>query len=369
MQKVKIYYNKLKNLRFTKKVVIECLLVVFLTSSFFLLHLNQAILSFYFNGFSNIFNAQVQVYSLYVGQGEASFIVLPDKTSILIDTGLEEYADRFCGELKAIMSANNLDQIDYLFLTHPHADHIGGTLKVFEMFDVENIYRPIVCSPSEQNLEGYAVSDNELYIEILEKAYEEGNVEYILPQDITLNTFTLKIWTPLSTYYSDLNDYSPVITLQNNETTLMFTGDLTIDSEAEFLEMIADINLDVDVLKVAHHGSKNATSEEFLAKTTPTVALISSGYDNSYKFPNETLVNRLQAYEVDVILATNTAGTIGVAINSGKITYQTGHIFQDDAFLLVMYLVLVFAVFSVREPKILVKKQNFQVNNAYSFGG
>lgn len=360
MQKLKNYWVKIKNFKITRKFVLQTFLVLLLTCLFSLIYFNQATISLYLHNFSSLNKNTLQIFSMYVGQGDSSFVILPDKTSILIDTGTEEYADKFCGELSAIMENNGIEKIDYLFLTHPHSDHIGGAIKVFERFEVLDIFRPIICLPNENNPYGYDTTEDFLYIEVIEKAKEEGIVNFITPQEWQISSYTLKIWTPLSVSYSDLNDYSPVITLQNEENSLMFTGDLSIDGEEEFLELANEIDLDIDLLKVSHHGSQNATSAEFLQKIKPEVAIISAGVDNIYNFPNEELIERLKANGVQNIYSTNTLGTIGISLDNGLTIVASGFIFQDNAFLVTIYFILLFAIFSVREPYILKREKRYE---------
>ncbi len=363
MQKISVYVNQIKNFKITRKIVIQIFLVLLLSIIFSLVYFNLTTISLYLHNFGNIFNSGLQLYSIYVGQGDSSFIILPNKTSILIDTGTEEYAEKFCYELESVMEANNIEKIDYMFLTHPHSDHIGGALKVFEQFEVVNIFRPIICSPLEENLQGYEESDDFLYIEVLERAEQEGNVEFILPNEKNFDDYILKIWTPLSTNYSDLNDYSPIITIQNAENSLMFTGDLTIDGEAEFLNTYKDIEIDVDVLKVAHHGSENATSAEFLEKVNPEIAIISAGVDNIYNFPNDQLMQRLNDSGVNKILSTNMAGTIGMSVSGSVYNFATGFIFHDRVVFVVIYFILLFAIFSVKKNGTLKKVERIRAGS------
>ena len=368
MQEIKTFFKKIKNFKITRKFVLQIFLALFLTILFSLTYFNQATISLFLHNFNNIYGNNLQLYSIYVGQGDSSFVILPNKITILIDTGTEEFSDKFCSELSAIMENNGVSKIDYLFLTHPHSDHIGGAIKVFKNFDVENIYRPIICSPLEENPNGYEQLDDFLYVEVLELAYEEGNVDFILPAELNFGEYTLKIWTPLSNSYTDLNDYSPVITIQNQNNSIMFAGDLTIDGEEEFLNAVNEIDTDINVLKVAHHGSKNATSTEFLQKVKPEIAIISAGVDNIYNFPNEDLIERLKENNVQKIVSTNTSGTIGLTLDNGRVTIASGFIFQDNAFFIVIYFILLFSIFSVKKSSVINKVEKLKYQpSVYSF--
>lgn len=313
----------------------------------------------YLHGFSFVSTSPLKFYSIYVGQGDSSLVILPDKTTLLFDTGTEDMADKFCGEVDAILKQNDIENIDYLFLTHPHNDHYGGGIELFSRFQVLHIFRPIVLSPFENEVANYEVSDDLEYIKFIDKAHEEGDVDFILPMEIEIGNYLLKIWTPLSNSYSDLNDVSPVITISGEGNTLMITGDLTTKGEDEFLSQNFDLN--VDLLKVAHHGSKNGTSETFLEKVQPKLAVISAGVDNVYNFPNEELISRLENY-TDKIYSTNENGTIAVGFENGQIKTAFGFVFQDKPFFIVIYFVLFFAIFSVRTSYTLKRVKSFSQN-------
>lgn len=356
MEKLKRYFIKIKNFKITRRVIIEILLALSLTIISSLLYFNQVAISFYLHGFQSL-KSGVQLYSIYVGQGDSSFIILPNKISILVDTGLEDYAEKFCNELGFLMKSNGIQQIDYLFLTHPDSDHIGGALEVFENFEVENIYRPIINIPSEAKENGYKVSEDGLYVKVIEEAEKEGKVSYILPQEIEVGESVIKIYSPLSSYYSEDNNYSPVMTVSGENFSFMFTGDLEAVGENEFLEQYKDERFDVDVLKVAHHGSKNSTSEEFLELIKPEIALISAGVDNVYNFPNDQLSSRLQESGVKKIYSTSELGTIGISQKGETFIMASGFIFQEKSLFIVIYFALLFSIFSVRESRDLKKKK------------
>ena len=103
----------------------------------------------------------------------------------------------------------------------------------------------------------------------------------------------------------DLNASSIVLKMDFGNHSYLFTGDTTEDVEKTFLDK--DIN--IDILKVAHHGSKYSTCNDFLMATTPTHAIISVGEDNSYNHPEQETLNRLKQYTNNIYM-TKELGTI-----------------------------------------------------------
>ena len=115
------------------------------------------------------------------------------------------------------------------------------------------------------------------------------------------------------TEYSDLNDASAVVRLQYGETVFLFTGDAgeTIEDD------LCDFNIDSAVLKVGHHGSETSSSEAFIQKVSPEIAVISCGENNLYGHPDEITLETLKEYDAD-IYRTDESGTIIVTADQNK---------------------------------------------------
>lgn len=265
-----------------------------------------------------------------------------------MDTGTEEYSNAFCKELKTILSHNDINQIDYLVLTHPNADHIGGAMELLETFDVKVVYRPKLSVPGEDESE-YPVYADILYYDVMNAVKKENcEIRYITPSTFNVDNFEVKFWTPNEIYYSDENSYSPIITVTNGELSFMFTGDATAETEKEFLSMVKDDEIKIDFLKVAHHGSKNSSTLDFLNKIKPSYAIISAGVNNWYNFPSQETIDHLKSVGTKEIYETNELGTIGIGINDVSFKIASGFIFDDKPFLLVLYFCVLFAICSVK---------------------
>jgi competence protein ComEC len=125
------------------------------------------------------------------------------------------------------------------------------------------------------------------------------------------------IIAPLGNSYDDLNEWSAVVKLVYGETTFLLTGDAGEVSEAQ---IIADVN--ADVLKVGHHGSKTSTTLAFLSKVTPAHAIISVGEGNTYGHPADETLAALNAADV-AIYRTDMQGTVIVTSDGESITVNT----------------------------------------------
>lgn len=345
------YIWKIKHFRWKHEYSVKIVLLILFSALYFLLYINMTSISLNFHNFNSLFEDDLQFYSFYVGQGESSLVISGD-TAILYDTGTKEYAENLCDELDAILSANGINKIDYLILSHPHTDHTGGAEKVLSRFKVKNIYRSKVLSPFEEYIEGYAVTSDLDYIDVIDAILEENaNIFFIEPCVVDIGDAIIQFWTPQNVTYSDENELSPIVTIEAFGKTIMLAGDATSDTEEEFLEVLGEDELSVDILKVSHHGSDTASSSAFLEKIHPFLAVISAGIDNTYNFPAEEVVDRLYEAGVNEIFITKNQGTIGLSLLSSSYREANGFIFHDDALMLTLYFLIFFMIAAVKFPR------------------
>lgn len=247
---------------------------------------------------------ELVIHFIDVDQADAILIMDGDKT-VMIDTGNwpdDEHKDYMLDYIKDL----GVTAIDYLILTHPDADHIGGAPEVINTFEVKNCIMPDCVKTTK-------------VFERTVTALENRNVNVLLPtpgDSYTLNNAALRILAPLSVTYSDTNDYSVVFRLQYGERSILFTGDAEAASEAEMVNRYSAQDLKADVLKVGHHGSRTSSSDAFLALVDPDYAVISCGVDNSYGHPHSAVINRLNGRGIE-IYRTDTDGTI-ILTTDGK---------------------------------------------------
>jgi competence protein ComEC len=177
--------------------------------------------------------------------------------------------------------------IDLVVMTHSDADHITGLIEVLEKYEVKNIvYSNIVRKSALYDAWRYAVA-------------EEGAdiIDPMAGEIVDLgNGVTLTVLHPTESLTGKVlektNNDSVVLILKYGETEILLTGD--IEAKAERQIILSGVNLDADVLKVAHHGSKTSTIEEFLYEVSPQVAVIQVGAKNRYGHPTQEVLKRLE---------------------------------------------------------------------------
>lgn len=239
---------------------------------------------------------------LDVGQGDCT-IIQTEGRNMVIDTGNNDQGESVVNYLKE----NGITDLDYLILTHPDADHIGGADNVLENIDVETVIMPDV------------VNDTITYKEVKEDI-DRYQVEVVYPNvgDIfTLGDAEFTILCPEDELVdqSDLNGSSVGIKLVHGKNSFVMCGDAEEKSEQAMVKRFGN-DLECDVLKCGHHGSSTATCDEFLKATNPTWALISCGQDNQYGHPHLEVLEKLRNDDVQVY-RTDEMGTI-IAVSDGE---------------------------------------------------
>ena len=272
-------FNKLLN-----KTII--LLLIFIVSLYAKKYVEESY-SYQETGTSTASN--LEIYFFDVGQADSIFLNNNGYT-MLIDAGNNSDGKNIVNFLKE----KNIDDIDIVVGTHPHEDHIGGVDDVIKNFDIGTIYMPDVISTSD--------TFNDVLDAIEEKDYSVSIP--IIDEVFNLNDMKFKI-IHTGTDEKNLNDSSVVIRLDFGKTSYLFTGDI----EEKIEKNILDKNIDVDVLKVAHHGSDYSSSQIFLDNVTPKYAIISVGYNNKYDHPSKEILDRLKSSN---IYRTDKDGTIKI---------------------------------------------------------
>lgn len=252
------------------------------------------------------------VHFLDVGQGDCEFIELPNSQCMLIDASTNEYGD----DIVEAIEGYGYSEIDYVIATHPHADHIGGMSEVIDSFDIGKIYMPRTSSNSK-SFEGLLTSISNKNLSI--NTAKTGTTIY------SDNGINIEILSPISSFYEETNDYSAVVKLEYGESSFLFMGDAEKPVENELIEKYG-YDLDVDVLKAGHHGSRYSSSTEFLDYVTPEYTVISCAKDNSYGHPHSETIKRLNNVNTQ-IFRTYELGNITVSCDSNdsfEISYDWG---------------------------------------------
>jgi len=226
------------------------------------------------------FSGDLAVYFLDVGQGDSQLVHLPGGAKILIDSGPDGKVLRELG--RALPGGDRY--IDLLLLTHPEADHIGGFVDILKRYEVGAVL-----------LTGRG-KDTDTWREF-KKILSDKKIPAISLREgdrVSQGESRFDILSPGPEYMASaaLNDTSIVSLLTSRSASFLFTADIDENLERHLAEKY---DLRADVLKVAHHGSKYSSSEEFLREVSPKIAVIQVGKGNSYGHPTKEALSRLGA--------------------------------------------------------------------------
>ncbi|MFC1983619.1 lamin tail domain-containing protein [Chloroflexota bacterium] len=238
----------------------------------------------------------LNVYYLDVGQGDSIFIDY-GQTEVLIDGG-----DRSPGVVGYISPYVD-GALEVLVATHPHADHIGGLITVLQQFDIKEVWHNGDSSTSNTYTEFmFAVQTEGAEVNIGKRG------DNIVVADLSFN-----VLNPAS-LSGTTNNNSLVLALSFGGIDFLFTGDAEQEAESSMLISSVVPVPDVNILKVGHHGSNTASSQDFIKATNPEVAIYMAGSGNSYGHPHQETLIALDNTGA-MIYGTDVHGTIIVTTN------------------------------------------------------
>ncbi len=271
-----------------------------------------------------------------VGQGDSVLLELPDGKTMLIDGGKngtfgkDSGGERF-GIAQAILdvlAGKDITELDYVLLTHTDSDHCGSLDDVINSDSVlvHTVYMPYVksgyaddplakgktkVSESLGKIEPQSISTR-YYDAFVESVVKEGS-EIVYSEAGTViegEGYRMTFVTPDPSQYSGvksgdakaINNVSPIILLEYPTVRVMLTGDAAKKGEQVFLDNYVNMGLDVDVdvLKAGHHGSKESSNSFFLDVIKPEYVVISAGYGNTYNHPEKETLDRFAAIGAEV---------------------------------------------------------------------
>lgn len=251
--------------------------------------------------------SRLEVHFLSVGQGDCA-IVLCDGESMVIDggpRGASQYVYSY------VHDTLRLSHIDYIVSTHPHLDHVGGLASVLNAAPVDLILTPL----TEWN--------SKTFNSMLKYAELQGTPLVVPREGDTLQlgsaVITILHCWPEAVQQSRTNDSSIVLRIDFGSTSFLFTGDA--EDWSEYMMIDSRVNLKADVLKVSHHGSGTASTEEFLKAVQPEYAVISVGENNEYGHPHRNVLDRLSSIGASVLF-TDELGTIIIESDGENITLR-----------------------------------------------
>lgn len=253
---------------------------------------------------------QPMVVFLDIGQGDCIFIRSPAGNTWLVDGGSTDVSQVGKYRIAPFLDYFGEAMVDYVCISHGDADHITGIRELLEMSRIRYL---LLTEVSRQD---------EACRELAELAGEMGTeVIYIKADDRWQDggwQFTC-LYPDDGAAHKSRNDQSMVLRLDAGAVSFLLTGDISEKVEQELSE--ADL-ADVDVLKVAHHGSGGSSSAEFLEEAGAEIAVISCGYDNRYGHPAEETLERLHAAGLR-IYQTMRDGAVLMPCRNGRFTVDT----------------------------------------------
>ncbi len=238
---------------------------------------------------------------LDIGQGDAIVIELPYRKAVyMIDAGgtlssdfSQASKDTFEQVIDPFFKSKGISKINAIMLSHADHDHIGSVSFILEEYQVDQI----ITSPFfEKDTLADFIDTNRSFHHVTVKEGETLNLEHQ----------QFQVYYP-SRDQSDKNENSLVVSSKFGSQKWLFTGDVGKSGENEIIQQFP--NLDVDILKVAHHGSNSSTSESFLKAIKPELAVISVGQNNRYNHPHQEVLQHLNNKGVRV-LRTDQSGAI-----------------------------------------------------------
>lgn len=212
------------------------------------------------------FYGRVKIYGevtmLDVGQGDCTLIRLPyNQANVLIDTGGNRSYDIATSTIIPYLKAIGINKLDYVYISHDDYDHCGALYSLMQHFEVKNVIRE----------------------------YEELR---------KIGCMEIRMLKP-SDAYTDANDNSLIMHVKLPAMSLLFMGDASIEVEKDLYKTYK--YLDIDVLKVSHHGSKTSTSSQLLEMIHPRIAMIGVKKNNIYHHPSKNVIDRLNRKNINIL--------------------------------------------------------------------
>lgn len=316
----------------TTKIVVFLLICVLVGVSFFFKTQIEEFINFKYAGeqaSNEIDESGLVVHFIDVDQADAIAIKFPNNKTMLIDSGdkAESSNTKLLGYLENKFFVGREKVFDYVLITHSDTDHVGGAASIYEKYQVNKTFYPDVDENKNQSFNKFMSAMKTEPNSAFEKHNAGDKIEE--------NEVEINFYSPFynSVTFATNNNQSPIMILSYAGRKVMFTGDARNDLEKDVLKKNSDVNFDVDILKVAHHGSSSSSCKEFLEAAKPEYAVISCGNGNSFGHPTEAALERLKnagvkdncLYRTDkngnVILSISENGVIAFATDNS--TYTT----------------------------------------------
>lgn len=232
-------------------------------------------------------DGQVKVAMLDVGQGDCIYIKGPQGQTYLIDGGSSDVDQVGKYRIEPFLKSQGVGTVDYIFVSHGDLDHYSGVVEMIERqtfgVKIDTLVMPANYKQDEKLLG-------------LSKLAQQHGIDVVViggGQSILEGELRIRCVQPMQEETMlEGNEGSMVLEISFGVFDMLFTGDVEGEGEKQLEKHL--MGKSYDVLKVAHHGSKNSTTESFIKMVKPKIALISAGEDNSYGHPHIETIKRLK---------------------------------------------------------------------------
>jgi len=258
----------------------------------------------------------LEINMIDVGQGDSIFVRTPENTTYLFDGGSSDIKNVGKYRIVPFLKASGVRTLDYIVVSHLDADHINGIMEIIAddnlfYIDIKNIVLPKIKEKEQ------------VYISLEDAIKSKGiNILYVSAGDeFGDESVAMKCLHPAQNFpYTTRNGYSTTVSLNYKNFDMLFTGDLETDGEDAMI--IKKLLKDIDVLKVAHHGSMYSSQQKFLDIIKPEIAIISCGIKNSYGHPHQELINRLKSKKSEIYITTE-CGEITIKTDGNRVGVES----------------------------------------------
>lgn len=244
-------------------------------------------------------DSRMHIYFLNVGQGDAIFIESPEGHQVLIDGGP---GNDVLLELDKVLGFFDRS-IDMLVLTHPDYDHVAGLVEVLKRFEVERVLMTGVEMESGT------------YDEFLKELAGVGEIYFAEAEvDFVFGDLVMDVIYPFKNIsgerFENVNNSSIALRVLYDEFVVLLTGDLEIEKEALLIN--AGVDLDADIYKAGHHGSRSSSTLGFLQMIKAETIVVQSGADNKFGHPHPEVLRRFYRNAVERVLRNDLNGLIEI---------------------------------------------------------
>jgi len=296
-------------------LLLQIIKLHYVKKSFYKAIIIYIIIASIIGAFSSANREEVLIEFIDVGQGDC-ILIRDGDINFLIDTGGTPLSDYDIGKniLLPYLQKSGVNRLDGIFVSHFHEDHSEGLLSILDDIRIDNVFI------------GYKKEDSQLYTRTIEELNKRkiqvslltkkdriswsknAYIEVINPSDYIMKKYT-----------QEENNLSLVLLFNAYGKRVLFTGDIEEDVEEDLIRENGELK--IDILKVAHHGSKTSTTENFIKLLKPSHAVIQVG-KNNFGHPNEDVLKRLFKKDIKVF-RTDKEGLVTAKISAHKLEIST----------------------------------------------